>query len=333
VAHLKVFGCDAFVHVPTEKRSKLDNKAIRCIFIGYKEGMKGYKLWNPASRRIMYSRDVVFREFRGNFEHEEVVHTENNPNIIWFELRNEEYDSDESIEFEEEVEQMTPVVKSSEKVKKPVERYSSPEFRFSFMLTTINDEPKSFSEAVDLVEGKLSKDAMVEEMESLYKNETWDLVKLPSGRNHVGSKWVFTKKMNDVGQVKKFKSRLVVKGYSQVEGVDFSEIFSPVAKLTSIRILMSLAVTLDLDIEQMDVKIVFLHGDLEEEIYMRQPEGFVVKGKQELVCKIKRSIYGLKQSPRMWYHNFYTYILSLGFVRSKVDHYIYLRKKVGVSYM
>jgi hypothetical protein len=92
------------------------------------------------------------------------------------------------------------------------------------MLTTIDDEPKSVGEAVDSTEGKLWKDAMVEEMESLYKNETWDLVKLPSGRNFFGSKWVF-KKMNVTGQVERFKSRLVAKGYSQVEGVDFGEIF------------------------------------------------------------------------------------------------------------
>jgi hypothetical protein len=91
---------------------------------------------------------------------------------------------------------------------------------------------------------------MVEEMESLHKNETWDLVKLPSGRNPIGRKWVFKKKMNATGQVKKFKARLVAKGYSQVEGVDFSEIFSPVAKLTSIRVLMSLAATFDLEIEK-----------------------------------------------------------------------------------
>jgi hypothetical protein len=107
--------------------------------------------------------------------------------------------------------------------------------------------------------------------------------------------------MNVAGQVENFKARLIAKGYSQVEGVDFSDIFSPVAKLTSIRVLMSLVATFDLDIEQMDVKTSFLHGDLKEEIYMKQPKGFVVKGKQELVCKLKISLYGLKQSPRMWY--------------------------------
>jgi hypothetical protein len=231
----------------------------------------------------------------------EIVQTKNNPETVRFELRYEEDDSDELTKSEEEVEQPTSMVRRSKRVRKPFERYSSPKFRSIFVLTTIDDEPKSVGETVDLVKGKLWKDAIVEEMESLHKNETWDLVKLPSGKKLVGRKWVFKKKMNVAGQVKKFKARLVAKGYSQFEGVDFNDIFSPVAKLTSIKVLMSLATTFDLKIEHMDVKTTFLHGDLEEEIYMKQPKGFVVKGKKELVCKLKRSFYGLKQSPRMWY--------------------------------
>jgi hypothetical protein len=152
-----------------------------------------------------------------------------NPDMVWFELRNKEDDSDESTESEEEVEQLTLVVRRSKRVRKPVERYSPPDFHSTFVLTSIDDEPKSVGEAVDSTEGKLWKDTMVEEMESLYKNETWDLVKLPSGRNHVGSKWVFKKKMNVAGQVEKFKARLVAKGYSQVEGVT-SVIFFPLLK-------------------------------------------------------------------------------------------------------
>jgi hypothetical protein len=116
--------------------------------------------------------------------------------------------------------------------------------------------------------------------------------------------------------VEKYKARLVAKGYSQVEGIDFGEIFSPVAKLTSIRVLLSVAIAFDFEIEQMDVKTTFLHGDLEEEIFMKKPEGYAVKGK-ELVCKLKKSLYGLKQSPRMWYQKFDTYMLGLGFTRSK----------------
>jgi hypothetical protein len=101
--------------------------------------------------------------------------------------------------------------------------------------------------------------------------------------------------------VEKYKVWLVAKGYSQVEGIDFGDIFSPVSKLTSIRFLLYVVVAFDFEVEQMDVKTTFLHGDLEEEIYMKQPKGYVMKGKKELACKLKKSLYGLKQSPRMWY--------------------------------
>jgi hypothetical protein len=113
VAHLKVFGCDEFVHVPKENRTKLEKKEFKCIFIEYKEGMKGYKLWDPASRRTVYSRYVVFIEVESKSNLEEVVQTKNYPNTVWFELRNEEDDSDESTESEEEMEKMTLVVRRS----------------------------------------------------------------------------------------------------------------------------------------------------------------------------------------------------------------------------
>jgi hypothetical protein len=208
------------------------------------------------------------------------------------------------------------------------ERYSPPDFHSNFALSITDDDPRTVREAVNSEDSKLWKKAMVEEMDALDKNEAWDIVELPAGRKSVGSKWLFKKKFNAQGKVEKYKARLVAKGYSQVEGIDFGEIFSPVAKLTSIRFILSIAAAFDLEVEQMDVKTTFLHGDLEEEIYMKQPEGFVVKGKKELVCKLKKSLYGLKQSPRMWYQKFDTYILGLGFVRSRADHCVY-SKQVG----
>jgi hypothetical protein len=166
---------------------------------------------------------------------------------------------------------------------------------------------------------------MNEEMASLDKNEAWDLVELPTGRKPIGSKWVFKKKLNAEGKVEKYKAQLVEKGYSQVEGIDFGEIFYSVSKLTSIIFMLSIAGAFDFEIKQMDVKTTFLHGNLEEEIYMKQPEGYVVKGKKELVCKLKKSLYGLKQSPRMWYKKIDTYLLELGFTRSKEDHCVYFK--------
>ena len=134
------------------------------------------------------------------------------------------------------------------------------------------------------------------------------MVEFPDVRKHVCSKWVFKKKLNAVGKVEKYKARLVEKGYYQVEGIYFGEIFYPIGILTSIRFLLSLYTTFDLEVEKMHVKTKFLHGDIDDEIYMKQPEGFTIKGKKELVCKLKKSLYYLKQSLGMWYQKLDTYI-------------------------
>eukprot|EP00253_Pinus_taeda_P016873 PITA_16873 len=126
---------------------------------------------------------------------------------------------------------------------------------------------------------------MVDEMAYLHKNEAWDLVELSARRKPIGRKWVFKKKKNAKGKVDKYKARLVEKGYSQVSGIDFGDIFSLVAKVASIRVILFVVVAFDFQVEQMDVKTSFLHRDLEEEIYMKKPEDFAVKGKKEMVSK------------------------------------------------
>eukprot|EP00253_Pinus_taeda_P023170 PITA_23170 len=144
---------------------------------------------------------------------------------------------------------------------------------------------------------------MEEEMDFLMHNQTWDLVKLPAGKTTLKNKWVYRLKKEDGGK-QRYKARLVVNGFAQKKGIDFDEIFSPVVKMTSIRTILSLVGVEDLHLEQLDVKTTFLHGDLEEEIYMQQPQGYEVKGKEKLVCRLKKSLYGLKQAPRQWYLKF-----------------------------
>ncbi|CAL1403469.1 unnamed protein product [Linum trigynum] len=140
--------------------------------------------------------------------------------------------------------------------------------------------------------------AMQEEMKSLQENHTYDLVKLPKGKRSLKNKWVYKLKTGETSSNPRFRARLVVMGFNQKKGDDFEEIFSPVVKMFSIRVVFGLAASLDLEVEQLDVKTPFLHGDLEEEIYMDQPEGFEVKGKEDLVCILRKSLYGLKQAPR-----------------------------------
>ena len=262
LTHLKVFGCNAYFHVPKENRSKLDKKAEKCIFIGYKDGLKGYKLWNPETKKVVYSRDVVFREMKDVVK-QEVLPSKEEPEKIEFDLKDDEADSIEEHESKEE-NPHTPVLRRSDRERRLPERYSPPDFCSNFSLSITNDDPRTVREAVDSEDGNLWKRAMEEEMASLDKNEAWDLVELPTGRNTIGRKWVFKKKLNVEGKVDKYKAQLVVKGYSQVEGIDFGEIFSLVAKLTSIRFMLSVAAAFDFEIEQMDVKTTSYMGTLKK---------------------------------------------------------------------
>lgn len=153
----------------------------------------------------------------------------------------------------------------------------------------------------------------------MLENDTWDLVDLPKDRKAIGSKWVFKVKHHSDGQVERYKCRLVAKGYSQIYGADYDETFSPVVRFSSIRTLLSFAVQNNLNVHQMDVVTAFLNGHLEEELYMEQPEGYIKPGQEHLVCKLNKSIYGLKQSPRCWSKAFTEFMKSIGFTQSTSD--------------
>src|SRR5579875_2010750 len=157
-------------------------------------------------------------------------------------------------------------------------------------------------------------------------NGTWKLAPLPKDRKSVGCKWVFKTKKDALGNVMRYKARLVARGFSQVEGVDFNETFAPVAKFSTIRCILALGAAMDLEMHQMDVKTAFLNGELEEDIYMDQPQGFVQRGKENLVCKLKKSLYGLRQSPRAWYEKIHHFFAKEGFNRSHVDHSLYIKQ-------
>ena len=159
----------------------------------------------------------------------------------------------------------------------------------------------------------------------MYSNQVWDLVKAPNGIKPVGCKWVYKRKRGIDGKVETFKARLVAKGYTQKEGIDYEEMFSPVAMLKSIKIILSIVAHYDYEIWQMDVKTAFLNGNLEEEIYMMQPEGFIAKNQEHMVCKLKRSIYGLKQASRSWNIRFDQAIKSFGFEQNLDEPCVYKR--------
>ena len=201
-------------------------------------------------------------------------------------------------------------------------RYSADEY----VLVTDGGEPECYAEAMEDEHKKEWVDAMQDEMQSLYDNHTFELVKLPKSKKALKNRWVYRVKQDEHTSQPRYKARLVVKGFSQRKGIDFDEIFSPVVKMSSIRMVLGLAASLDLEIEQMDVKTAFLHGDLEEEIYMEQPEGFRVKGKEDYVCKLNKSLYGLKQAPRQWYKKFQSVMGEQGYQKITSDHCVFVQK-------
>ncbi|KAL0361772.1 UNVERIFIED_CONTAM: Retrovirus-related Pol polyprotein from transposon RE2 [Sesamum radiatum] len=181
-------------------------------------------------------------------------------------------------------------------------------------------EPRSYAQASSQKEWQ---QAMREELNALDKNETWDLVDLPKGKRPIGCKWVFRVKLKPTGEVERYKARLVAKEYNQVAGVDYIESFSPVAKCVTMRLLLAVATARQWAIHQLDINSAFLHGFLEEDIYMHVPEWYVAPlGK---VCRLKRSLYGLKQASRQWNLEFTAKLLAFGFQQSPHDHCLFTK--------
>ena len=170
---------------------------------------------------------------------------------------------------------------------------------------------------------------MKSEMQSRYDNQVWTLIDPPNGVKTIGCKWVFKKKTDMDGNVHTFKARLVAKSFKQTHGVDNDETFSPVAMLKSIRILLAIAAYYDYEIWKMDVKTTFLNEKLLEDVYMTQPEGFVNLNNVGKVCKLQRSIYGLKQASRSWNLRFDEAIKVFGFIKNEDESCVY--KKVSGS--
>ena len=169
---------------------------------------------------------------------------------------------------------------------------------------------------------------MSEEMVSHDVNQIWELTDKPKDQKVIGCKWVYKYKPGIPGvEEPRYKGRLVAKGYAQVEGIDYNEVFAPVVKHVSIRLLLSAVVNFDMELEQMDVKTAFLHGVLQERIYMTQPEGFVQKGQEDKVCLLKKALYWLKQSPREWNHRFDEFMIRKKYNMSQYDPCVYLKGK------
>lgn len=187
------------------------------------------------------------------------------------------------------------------------------------------NEPDQYRDAIASDDAPFWSAAVDREINSLIKNRTWPIFRLPPNHSVIRSRWTFKFKPGYGQQEDIYKARFVAKGFSQVPGLDFNEdeIYSPVVKHDSLRIILSIAASLDLELHQLDIKTTFLYGDLEEELYVQQPEGFVKPGEENMVCRLHKPLYGLRQSPRSWNEKFDSFLTQFGLVRSDVDPCIY----------
>lgn len=336
VGHLRVFGCEAYAHIPKDERRKLDPKAGKCIMLGYGAETKGYRLYCPSDNKVIFSRDVVFRE--GDFENEDRRMDLGDEERIELDVLPDE--SQVESESEETVVGSRPttttpdltdsVIESSSPPRQPSPPAARRSMRprnfpdyYGLSAKLVKVEPSTVEEAMNSREKDQWIGAMQKEMDSLQENNVWELTELPEGRQLVGSKWVFKTKTDADGKVERYKARLVAQGFSQKPGCDYDETFCPVVRLESVRTLVALSVQHGLQVHQVDVATAFLNGRLEEEVYMAQPEGFVSPGREHFVCRLKKSIYGLKQSARCWNTALDTHLKRLGFVQAGSDPCIY----------
>ncbi len=340
--HIRVFGCIVYTHVPEGNRKKLDNKAQKLRFTGYTDTAHNYRVWDKETRRCYIRHDVIFNESdfgkpkrSVSAKPNEAKQTKLELEVVKSERNEEEQIQEESGEQQVQEESEEGEMRRLQRVKKPVIRYGFEDFadistvqtrHIAFRASEI-DEPTTIEEALSGSHSKQWKAAADAEYQSLMENNMWELVNLPEGRKTVGCKWVFRVKYDGKGKIERFKGRLVAQGYSQKYGIDYDETFSPVARYSSIRTLLAFAIEMGMQIHQMDVVTAFLNGDLKEEIYMQQPPGYIQPGNENLVCKLKKSLYGLKQSPRCWNEKLCQHLKSLGFKESAADPCVFIRQQ------
>ncbi|KZV39334.1 retrovirus-related Pol polyprotein from transposon TNT 1-94 [Dorcoceras hygrometricum] len=190
----------------------------------------------------------------------------------------------------------------------------------------IPDDPILFEEAV---KHEKWRKAMDSEISSIENNQTWELMDLPIGAKTIGVKWIYKTKLNERGEIDKHKARLVAKGYSQKQGIDFTEVFAPVARMDTVRMIVALAACRGWDIFQLDVKFAFLHGILSEDVYIEQPKGYVKKGEDHKVYKLHKALYGLKQAPRAWFSRIESQFISEGFQKCPTEQTLFIKRHGG----
>lgn len=333
VEHMRVFGSTCYV-VQHKKHidGKLGDKAVKGVFVGYCDNTKGYKVILSDSQMPTSARSVVFQE-SNSADTAEVPDEdgEDQKPVGVDDVLDEHQEDEEAAEQPQDIleaeagsgETLDVAPRRSGRV-----RQAPVEFWRGVGLIAQEDVPLSFNQAIAGKDAPNWEEAMKLEMESILKNKTWELVKRPAGKRILRGKWVYRVKneVNKNGEgFLRHKARWCFMGNRQVEGVDYTETFAPVAKFTTIRVILAMAVAQDWELHQMDVKTAFLYGDLKEEVYMEQPDGFKDKDKPDHVCHLLQALYGLKQAPKMWYAKLDEFLVAeLSFEHIDGDSCLYI---------
>ncbi len=346
LSHLRVFGSKCWYVLPKKKVKKLDARSKEGLMMGYSSQSKGYKILDLESSTLIVSRDVTFDESSVDSPTTEISDKDGNASNVAIpggdvkaevadnvdlnpEHRvepvqdtldnNESGDgSDSDGEFEDAQETPDPPLRRSTRNRKPVGEWWKSGNASSHVFV-VQDVPTSYKNATTPDNISFWQPGIDREHDCLHRNGTWELIDYSHGMKVLPCKYVFKVKEN------KPKVRLVALGCRQMHGIDYNETFAPVVTITTIRTILAVTAHQDLELQQMDVVTAFLNGDLEEDIYMAVPEGLKTNATSNKVCKLLKSLYGLKQSPRQWYFKMHKFLIKIGFTSSSNDPCLYIR--------
>ena len=335
IDYFKIFGCKAVAHVPKVNRAKFDPKGKIYRFIGYSENSKVFRLLDQENNKVIIRRDVSFLE--NDFFNQENKTTNHKEKFIYEslddDLMNERVDNlsidapvDESVVADGNQEISVDVnIDSSQETFMDASiggEYESIGTESSPKVNLISD-PCTYRDAIKTKERRNWLNAMSDEIEEMKNHNAWTLVQMPLDKNVIDSRWVFKTKYDYNSNTKRFRARLVAKEFNQEPGIDYDQVFAPVGSKITFRLFLSICTNLKIGIIHLDIKTAFLNGELEEELYMYQPEGF--SKNDNLVCKLNKAIYGLKQAAKSWNNKLNEFLVENDFKRNSYDQCLYAK--------
>lgn len=315
LTNLHAFGSRCFLYNKDPTKGKWDPRSTEVKLVGYNNQVEGFRLWLPGTNIIRRSKDVIFAEPSPFVMPNDEADDSSQDGIGHSGPTNDHGDPGKA----DNPDSLTNVPRSlrdRERLKKPA-RYETD--TIEVLLT----EPFTYQEALSTPQRREWENAMSSELRSMADHKVWTLERLPTGHKAIGCRWVFKEKTDHLGNLTGFRARLVVQGYSQRAGIDYGELFSPVARFETIRTILSLSSSRKLRLKQFDIRTAFLYGELQEEVYMRQPLGF--EDGTDRVCRLRKSLYGLKQAPRCFNKKLRETLLTLNLTQSTRDHCVFYR--------